>query len=116
MKLAKKRYLLVKIDGQKKFSKEEAEAMLCEAILDVFGEKGLSDSGIRLKEFNEERQLALVKCMLAFQEKAIAAFALKRYFAGEGIASRLQKIFGTMRKARPLFTGSRPRARRRTNG
>ncbi len=115
MKLAKKRYLLVKIDCGKKLSRDDVERLLKQSVLEVFGEKGLSDSGLKLKEFNEQKQLALVRCMLSFQEQAIASLALKRFSNGEGIAVRLQKIFGTMRKARPQFPGSRPKARRRQN-
>jgi len=115
MKLAKKRYLLVKIDAAKAFSPVEAETAVRQAVLEAFGEKGLADAGARLKEFNSETQLALVRCSLSSQEEVIAALALKRFVNGQGIALRVQRIFGTLKKSRPLFPGSKPKARRRRN-
>ncbi|MFH1107195.1 MAG: Rpp14/Pop5 family protein [Candidatus Micrarchaeota archaeon] len=113
MKLAKRRYLLVKIDSAAPVSAGDAEALFRSAVLEAFGEKGIADSSLKLKAFNEPEQLALVRCSLAFQERAVAAFALKRLHDGHGIALRLQKIFGTLKKARPLFPGLSAAVRRR---
>ncbi len=104
----KRRYLLLKLERPRPFAEEEARALGEEAILESLGEKGASVAQARLRLFNEKEQQALVYCSLGSTESVIAAFALKRYFRREDVAVRLQKIFGTLKKALPLFPEARP--------
>ncbi|MFH1200436.1 MAG: Rpp14/Pop5 family protein [Candidatus Micrarchaeota archaeon] len=113
MKLSPRRYLLVKADSPVPLFGEQVDCAAREAVLEAFGEKGLADSGLRLKEFNAQTRHALLKVSLPFQERAIAALALKRSYCGRPIALRLEKIFGNLRKPRPLFPGSKPATRRK---
>ena len=103
----KRRYLLFKLDRAMPFSEEEVRSLAEETVLECLGEKGASVAQARLRLFNKEMQLALVQCSLESAESVLAAFAIKRYSRKEDVALRLQKIFGTLHKALPLFPGAK---------
>ena len=89
----KKRYLLVGIEGAR-LSSSEAKSAAFEAIFSLFGDAGASRAKLQLKEFDDSRQLMILKCALAEMNGTIAALALKTEFRGKPIALRLKKITG----------------------
>ena len=99
----KHRFLLVKLERSAPLSEAEARVLVEEAVLEALGERGASQAQARLRWFNAKEQLALVYCSLEGVEPVISAFALKRYFGGKDAALRLQKVFGTLKKAEGLF-------------
>ena len=104
----KRRYLLFQLVRGTPFTEAEARALGDQTVMESLGEQGSSRAEYRLKFFNAEKQWALVQCALESQEAVIAAFALKRFFNGVDVALRLQKIFGTLQKALPLFPDAKP--------
>lgn len=99
----KRRYLQLQIVSGKKYSEEEAKHLLYESVFQVLGEKGASMAALGLKAFEGGGQLMLVKCSLKSHQEVIAALALKTLFRGEKVAIRLQKIYGTLEKAKMPF-------------
>ena len=104
----KRRYLLVQIQSPRRFSESDAKALFRDAVSQLLGEFGSSQSKLSLKFFDEQKQLGLLRCALSEQEKVVAAFALKSSFNGQPVALRLQKIFGTLVNTRDIFPGARP--------
>jgi len=94
----KKRYLQIKIIHAKKLPKEEAKHVLYEAIFSFIGENGASKAMAQIKEFDEEKQIAIVKCRTEFLEEVIAALALKHAFQSVPISFQLEKISGNIGK------------------
>lgn len=112
----KRRYLLLKLERKLPLSEPEARSVVEEAVFDSLGEQGASKADARFRFFNAETQLALVACSLEETESVVAALALKRYFGGADVALRLQKVFGTLKKALPLFPHVKPSDRHRKPG
>ncbi len=94
----KKRYLRVKLNGEEKFTKEKANALIHSAVLDFLGEKGASVAGISIKEYREERQLAIVKCSLSSYPEVLSALSLKRFYCGKSVLLRVEKASGVLAK------------------
>jgi RNase P/RNase MRP subunit POP5 len=101
----KRRFLLLRLRAADAFSEAQARALADETVLESLGEQGSSRAEFRLKFFNASEQLLLVQCALDSMEAVVAAFALKRFSAGRDVSLRLEKVFGTLKKAVPLFPG-----------
>lgn len=99
----KRRYLLSHLESKVRHSEDDARRMVSDAVLQLFGEQGVSRARLSLKAFDAEKQLLLVRCSLASSEKVMAALALKTVYRTERLALRLAKVFGTLRKARDFF-------------
>ncbi|MBU1198166.1 hypothetical protein KJ765_06705 [Candidatus Micrarchaeota archaeon] len=105
---SKRRYLLYGIRFFENLSERDASDLVKESVLEGLGTKGLAESGARVKAFNATTQQMLVQTALDSTESVIAAFTLKRFFRKRDIALHLKKIFGTLRKSKPLFPDARP--------
>ncbi|MFH1258165.1 MAG: Rpp14/Pop5 family protein [Candidatus Micrarchaeota archaeon] len=99
----KRRYLQLQIISQKKFSEEEAKHLIYESVFQLLGEQGASEAALQVKAFDFENQKALVKCSLSSYQKVIAALALKAKFRDLPVSIRLQKVYGTLEKAKTVF-------------
>lgn len=93
----KKRYLLVQVDCEGKLDERQAKHALYEAVFSLLGEGGAADAGVKLIEWNMERQEAMVLCKNTALEEVVAALALKRFFEGKGIALRVKRVSGTIK-------------------
>lgn len=106
----KRRYLLIEVISERKFSEEDAKRAAYEAVFQLLGEQGASKAAMQAKAYDPERQLLLLKCSLASHRNVVAALALKAGFGGARISLRLRKIYGTLKKAKSLFpTLKRPK-------
>ncbi|MEW5955499.1 MAG: Rpp14/Pop5 family protein [Candidatus Micrarchaeota archaeon] len=95
----KKRYLLLKIESPQPFLAEEAKRLAYSAVFELLGEAGASRAGFALKEFNESKQQAIVRCANASSlEQVIAALAAKRFYEGKDVAIRLLRVSGMIGK------------------
>ncbi len=74
-----------------------------EALFQLVGERGASEAALNLKAFDYEKQIILVKCSLKSHQTVIASLALKKSFRREEISIRLQRIYGTLEKAKKAF-------------
>ena len=99
----KRRYLQFQIICARKFTEEDAKHLLYEAVFQLLGEQGASEAALQLKAFDGAGQRMLVKCSLKSYQKVIAALAMKNSFRGEQIALHMQKIYGTLDKAKNVF-------------
>lgn len=96
--LEKKRWLLVEIKASELLSELDARALVYEALREFLGDKGMSEASIRFTEFNESTQTVVLRCSVKAVEGVKAALALKRFWRGEGVALRVKKASGVIRK------------------
>lgn len=61
LKRVKKRYLALQIDSTEKFSSKEFMDSVWSAILKLYGEYGASQTGLTLIDYDDERQLAIIR-------------------------------------------------------
>ncbi|MFH0971305.1 MAG: Rpp14/Pop5 family protein [Candidatus Micrarchaeota archaeon] len=99
----KRRYLQFQLISQKRLSEEDAKHLVYEAVFQLVGEQGASEAALQLKAFDGGKQLLLLKCASKAHQKVIAALALKTIFRGGKVALRLQRIYGTLMKAKAIF-------------
>jgi len=91
----KKRWLLLRFDGQGGLSEAETRRACNDAVLSFLGESGASGANFKLAAYRGGT--ALASCSLASLEQVAAALALKRFHDGKGIAIRLVSISGSAR-------------------
>ncbi|MBI5635511.1 hypothetical protein HY993_00940 [Candidatus Micrarchaeota archaeon] len=92
----KKRYLLIKIDGQF-LSESNAKKAVYNSILEFAGELGASSAAPKAVLFDEKKQELVLKTNLIALEQTIVSLAFKTSFEGKPIALRLKKISGTIK-------------------
>lgn len=96
--MEKKRYLTIAIECEgEKFDETSVKHLIYEAVLGLLGEHGASKTGVALKAFDAEKQLAIIKCRTPALEDVIAALAAKRFWRKQNIALRLRSISGTLK-------------------
>lgn len=105
--IEKKRYVLYKIEAQRKVSAEEAKHLSYEALFEFLGELGAAKAGTQFKAFNEARQEGIVKCKPPALEEVVAALAAKRLWRKEPVALRVLKVSGAIGN---VGGAARPRA------
>jgi len=93
----KKRYLLIAIEGPA-VDEDSAKHLVYEAVFQFLGEAGAAEAGVRFKEFDAEKNRAVIRCANAAVEKVVAALAAKRYWQGKDVALRVKRISGMIGK------------------
>lgn len=95
----KTRYLkvLFQKEAGEKIDSTSAKHLVYNAVFELLGEEGAASAQVHLKEYDEEKQLAAIKCRNAQIDLVISALALKRFDAGKSVALRLQKISGAIK-------------------
>ncbi|MEM2356995.1 MAG: Rpp14/Pop5 family protein [Candidatus Bathyarchaeia archaeon] len=78
-------------------TKEKLQSMLLNSILTLFGEIGLVESKFKLVIFNQEKNLAIVKCAKNFLNNFRAATALINNLNGVEASIFIVKVSGTIK-------------------
>jgi RNase P/RNase MRP subunit POP5 len=91
----KKRYVIVAVESEEKLNEQNAKRLLSQAVLEILGEAGAGDASFAFKEFDSEKQEAVIKCSTKSLERVIAALALKRFFEGKNVALRVLEVKGS---------------------
>ncbi|MEK6924548.1 MAG: Rpp14/Pop5 family protein [Candidatus Micrarchaeota archaeon] len=94
----KKRYVSFKLEFERPLGEKEASQVIEQAVLEAFGQQGLSQTKVKLAFFNPGAQEGAVKCSLAGLEKTVQALALKTRWEGKQIAVRTVKTSGCVGK------------------
>ena len=93
----KKRYLKIKVEAEKPVGETEAKHLVYEAVFSMLSELGASKASAFLKEWSEEKQEGIVRCANAYVYDVTAALAAKRYWRGQDVAVRVEKISGSIK-------------------
>jgi len=101
------RYLLLKIiiKNNIELNKEKLQSALLNSILTLFCEVGLVESKFKLLIFNQEKNLAIVKCAKNFLNNFRAAIALITNLNGKPALIFIVKASGTIKSIKkPLLS------------
>ena len=91
----KKRYVTVAVESEEKLDEISAKRLLSQAVLEILGEAGAGEAAFAFKQFDSEKQEAVIKCSTKLLERTIAALALKRFFEGKNVALRVKEVKGS---------------------
>ena len=93
----RRRYLALKLAGEQSVSREDLMKTLWDAIIQLFGEYGASQTDLALIRFNSERNYVVVRCSHKALELVKASIASITEINGEPAAIYIQRVSGTLK-------------------
>jgi len=101
----KKRYILFRLEGQD-LDKEQMKRSLYAEALKFFGEFGLSIVALKLVEFDEKKNLGIIRCSREHYESVLGFLALIEVLNGVPSRLRTLKSSGTVKSLESTFLSS----------
>lgn len=96
----RRRYLLLKLDCEKPFSKKDFLSALRSSIIRLFGEYGASQTEIFLIEYNSETKYAIIRCSHKSLTMLRASIASITKIAGKPVVIHVLLVSGTLKALR----------------
>lgn len=96
----RRRYLLLKIDGEKLPDEKDFLNALRSSIIRLFGEFGASQTEVFLVEYNPEIKYAIVRCSHKSLSMVRAAIAAITRIAEKSVSIHVLLVSGTLRALR----------------
>ena len=97
MKKAKRRYLALKIDSMERFNAKEFIDCVWNAILKLYGEYGASQTGLTLIDYDDERQLAVIRILHTALKMVRASIATITEISGKPASIHILTVSGTIK-------------------
>ena len=96
----RRRYIAVKIDGDQTYKKEDVYNAIWDSILRLFGEYGVSQTDLRLIEYDSENRQAVLRCSHEALPLVKASIPCITRIGGRAAAIHVQLISGTLKSLR----------------
>ena len=94
----RKRYILIKIESERRVEKEDVVKLVIQAGLQFLGELGMARAGIQMVPESWDGQTAIVRTGHKFVDETKAALALVKEFEGKKITISSIKVSGAIDK------------------
>ena len=96
----KRRYVIFELKSNEKFNKKQIEKAINRVMLKTLGLFGAVDSSYWLVEFDEKKQVGILRTTNKFLELVFASFGFLTEVDGKEVAVNLIKTTGTIKKAK----------------
>ncbi len=93
----RRRYLALKFVGEQSVSREDVMKTIWDAIIQLFGEYGASQTDLILIKYNPERNYVIIRCSHKALELVKASIASITEINGKPAAFHIQKVSGTLK-------------------
>ena len=93
----RRRYLALKLVSDSSLSREDLMNTIWDALIQLFGEYGASQTGLTLIRFNHERDSAIVRCSHKALEMVKASIASITEINGKPAAVHVKRVSGTLK-------------------
>lgn len=93
----RRRYLAVKLVSEQPISREDLMDTIWDAIIQLFGEYGASQTDLSLIQYQPEKNCAIVRCSHKALEVVKASIASITEISGKPAAIHIQMISGTLK-------------------
>lgn len=100
MRRVKRRYLALQVVGEQSLSKRELMDALWIALLQLYGEYGASQAGLRLIEFASKNGYAIIRCWKDAVTMVRASIASITEIAAEPATIHVLRVSGTLKALR----------------
>ncbi len=98
----KLRYLLISIAGPR-LNQQRLSSCVSDAVLSYFGASGAAEASVRIVEFSEQDQIAVVSCHHNMLDKVLEAFAIFSGYSTPQLALHVSSVSGTLRKLKDRY-------------
>ncbi|MBS7656521.1 MAG: Rpp14/Pop5 family protein [Candidatus Bathyarchaeia archaeon] len=96
----RRRYIAVKVDGNKEFDGKEAFDAVWNSLTKLFGEHGASLAELFLIEYNQEKRQAVFRCSHKALDLVKASIVAVTEVANEKACLQIIKVSGTLKSLR----------------
>ena len=93
----RRRYLALKLISDRSASREDLMNTLWDALIQLFGEYGASQTGLTLIRYNHERDCAIVRCSHKALEMVKASITSITEINGKPAAIHVNRVSGTLK-------------------
>ena len=93
----RRRYLALKLVSESSVSREDLMNNIWNAIIQLFGEYGASQTDLALIKYNHERNFAIVRCSHRALEMVKASIASIMEINGKPAALHIRRVSGTLK-------------------
>ena len=100
LRKTKRRYVSVEIESEARVIAQIFMDALWGAIVKLYGEYGASQTGLKLIDYNQEANLAIIRISLTALEAALTAIASITNMGNAPTAVRVTAISGTLKSLR----------------
>ncbi len=110
MRRLKRRYLALHVVGEQPVGKRELTDALWMALLQLYGEYGASQAGLKLIEFASKEGHAIVRCWKEAVEMLRASIASITEIAAEPATIHVLRVSGTLKALRKKTQITKPQS------
>ncbi len=96
----RRRYLALKVVSEQRFDERDVMDAIWNALLKLFGEYGASQANIKLIEYDQQRNYAVVRCPHTALERVRASIASVTLINGEPVGFHVMGVSGTLKALR----------------
>ena len=93
----RRRYLALKLVSDSSVSREDLTNAIWDAIIQLFGEYGASQTNLSLIRYNHEKDYAIVRCSHKALEMVKASIASITEIDGKPAAVHIKRVSGTLK-------------------
>jgi RNase P/RNase MRP subunit POP5 len=108
MKRVKRRYLALQVAAEQSLGKRELMDALWMALLQLYGEYGASQAGLKLIEFASKNGYAIIRCWKEAVAMVRASIASIREIGAEPATIHVLRVSGTLKALRRKTQIARP--------
>lgn len=101
----KKRYVVFKIEGKRKFTFQEISQSVLKHLITFLGSIDFGKGGVWLlrDQFNHEKQIAIVRTSTKLKEKTVGSLSLLKKINNENVKTTVLGASGTLKGAKEYF-------------
>ena len=93
----RRRYLALKLVSEQSMSRKDLMNTMWDAVIQLFGEYGASQTNLTLIKYNSERDYAIIRCSHKALEMVKASIASITEIDGKPVAIHIQRVSGTLK-------------------
>ena len=99
-KRVRRRYLALRVVSEQRVTERAVMDAVWNAVLKLFGEYGASQANLRLMEYDQQRNFAVVRCFHTALERVRASIASITEIGGKPAVIHVMGVSGTLRALR----------------
>lgn len=93
----RRRYLALRLVSEQSVGREDLMNAIWDAVIQLFGEYGASQTNLTLIRYNSERNYVIIRCSHKTLEMVKASIASITEINGKPAAIRIQRVSGTLK-------------------
>jgi len=92
-----RRYLAITIDGDDAYSEQDISEIIQQSVMELFGDYGVSSIRPRLKEYDAEKRVGIIRCDRGHTREMRVALAIITKIGSRDAAIRVMGVSGTIK-------------------